>query len=156
MSLDVTLYLPHASESEPRDRIYIRRGGQTVEITRTEWDEMFPDREPVVLRMSDAESDLAGAPVFDGNITRNMGRMARECGQLYDALWRPDEHGWSHARDLITPLRNGLAILQTDHDRLQQFNPENGWGDYDGLLAFASGYLAACREWPDAEVSVWR
>ena len=154
MSLDV--YLAHR-EAEPRptgDRIFLRRDGQTVEVTREEWDELYPDREPVVLTVDpDYEWD---SYVYEANITHNLGRMAGECGQLYEALWRPDEQDWTHARDLIEPLRDGLAILQTDHDRLQEFNPSNGWGSYELLVRFTAGYLAACERWPDAEVRVWR
>lgn len=131
-------------------RIYVRRDGQTVEVTRAEWDEMYPGREPAVVVAAD------GGCVYDANITHNMGRMASECGPLYAALWRPDEQGWTHARDLIEPLRDGLAILQSDRDRLEAFNPENGWGNYDTLLRFTTGYLAACEQWPDAEVEVSR
>ena len=45
MSLDVYLYAP--GENPPvRERIYVRRGGQTAEVTRAEWDEMYPGRRP--------------------------------------------------------------------------------------------------------------
>lgn len=152
MSLDVYLRVP-GSQPTLGGRIYVRRDGQTVEVTRDEWNEMYPDREPVVVA---DDLDDGHCYVYDGNITHNLGRMARECGQLYEALWRPDEQGWTHARDLIEPLRDGLAILQSDYDRLQEFNPANGWGDYDGLLRFTAGYLAACERWPDAEVGVSR
>lgn len=156
VSLDVYLRVRTGSDTAPLgERIFVRRDGQTVEVTRAEWDEMYPDREPVVLAAVEDEDD-GYTTVFDANITHNMGRMARECGDLYAALWRPDEKGWTHARDLIGPLRDGLAILQTDFDRLQEFNPANGWGNYDGLVRFTAGYLAACERWPDAEVSVWR
>ena len=152
MSLDV--YLRSREAKRPGgDRIFIRRDGQTVEITRDEWNELYPDRAPAVLTIDpDDEWDY----IYSANITHNMGRMASECGQLYEAMWRPDEQGWTHASDLIEPLRDGLAILQTDHDRLQEFNPENGWGNYDGLVRFVVGYLTACERWPEAEVRVSR
>lgn len=153
MSLDV--YLRVAGERPTLgDRIYIRRVGQTAEVTRDEWDEMYPGRSPVAVVADYLDNGYSY--VYDANITHNMGRMADECGSLYKALWRPDEQGWTHARDLIEPLRDGLAILQTDHDRLQEFNPSNGWGNYDLLVRFTAGYLAACERWPDAEVVVSR
>lgn len=154
MSLDVYLSHPEAENRSTGERIFLRRDGQTVEITRGEWDELYPEREPYVMTV-DPDDDWPSY-VYEANITHNMGRMARECGQLYEALWRPDEQGWTHGRDLIDPLRDGLAILHSDHARLQEFNPENGWGDYDGLVRFTVGYLAACERWPDAEVRVSR
>ena len=49
--------------------------------------------------------------VFTQNITHNLGKMAREVSyglewkgegelSLYDVLWRPDEHGFTHAKDI--------------------------------------------------------
>lgn len=153
MSLDVYLRIPGAMPALG-ERIYVRRDGQTVEVTRDEWAEMYPDHEPVVV--VDDPMDDGYFYVYDANITHNLGRMAGECGRLYEALWRPDEQGWTHARDLIEPLRDGLAILQSDYDRLKELNPSNGWGSYDGLVRFTAGYLAACERWPDAEVEVSR
>ena len=154
MSLDVYLSHPEAEHRPAVPRIYIRRNGQTVEIARDEWDDLYPDREPVVLT-ADPDEDWPSY-VYEANITHNLGKMAGECGQLYEALWRPGEQGWTHARDLIEPLRDGLAILQTDHARLQEFNPANGWGNYDLLVRFTADYLVACERWPDAEVRVSR
>lgn len=152
MSLDVYLELdeplvPPAMEP----RIYVRRDGRTVEISREEWDELNPGREPVTL----APSYEISSTVYSANITHNMGRMARECG-LYEPLWRPEEIGITHARQLIEPLRSGLFVLANDREHYEQFNPENGWGSYDGLLEFTRDYLAACEQFPHAKVRVWR
>lgn len=149
MSLDVYLTMPQAGATET-ERIYVRREGRTEEITRDEWYEVYPDREPVAVVMPEG-----GGEVYWRNITHNLGLMASEAG-LYDVMWGAEEKGWNHARDLIEPLRDGLAELQSDPERFKAFNPENGWGDYDGLLDFAASYLAACLTWPDAEVRVSR
>jgi hypothetical protein len=122
--------------------------------------------------------------VFDANITHNLNKMAAEAG-IYEALWRPaeldperaariraaqdrkDYHGPEgayaieseatiHARDLIQPLRAGLALLKAEPDRFKAFNPENGWGSYDDFVPWVERYLTACEEYPDAEVSVSR
>jgi hypothetical protein len=150
LSLDVTLV--HAS-AEPRNGsgIYVRRDGQTVEVTRDEWDAMYPGREPVVAVVDDWNEGW----VYDANITHNLGKMAGEVG-LYEPLWRPEEIGASRAGELVAPLRDGLARLVDERDRLQEFNPSNGWGDYDGLVRFTADYLAACERWPEAEVRVSR
>jgi hypothetical protein len=151
MSLDVYLTMPAESgDGEAVERIYVRREGRTEEITRAEWDEQYPDRAPVAVVLPDEEGE-----VYWRNITHNLGKMASEAG-LYDAMWGAEDQGWTHAHDLIEPLRDGLATLQADPERFKQFNPANGWGDYEGLLDFAASYLAACMKWPDAEVRVSR
>jgi hypothetical protein len=150
MSLDVYLEVEQAEPVEQTSGIFIRRDGATVEITREEWDRLYPGRKPVVAVM-EQESNI----VYSSNITHNLGRMAGECG-LYKPLWRPDEMGIKKAKELIRPLQDGLAQLNSDRDRLQEFNPENGWGDYNGLLQFTAQYLAACMRWPEAKVSVSR
>ena len=154
MSLDVYL----KTDKEPTqyraivDRIFIREDGQNREITREEWDERFPGREPVVFSPIDGHLDDY---VFTSNITHNLGAMAREAG-LYEPLWRPEEIGITHASQLIDPLREGLTHLLAEPDRMQEFNPENGWGTYEGLIRFTAGYLAACEQWPDAVIEVSR
>lgn len=151
MSLDVYLTLPtEAATQAESGRIFVRRDGATVEITRGEWDELNPGREPVSVI-----AEMDSREVYWANITHNMGRMASECG-LYEPLWRPDEADITQAKQLVGPLRDGLAQLRSDRERLLPFNPENGWGDYDLLVSFTEGYLAACEQWPEAEVRVWR
>lgn len=93
--------------------------------------------------------------VFSSNITHNVNTMAQEAG-IYQHLWRPEEIGIKHAEELITPLEAGLNLLRSDPERFRKFNPENGWGSYEGLVGFVEDYLAACREHPDAEVDTWR
>lgn len=99
--------------------------------------------------------ELVGAAGYWRNITHNLGRMAAECG-LYKPMWRPDEHGYRHARDLIQPLYEGIGVLISDPARFKAFNPENGWGRYENLVEAACEYLAACVAEPDAEVRVSR
>jgi hypothetical protein len=81
--------------------------------------------------------------------------MAVQAG-LYDWLWRSDEKGIKTARELITPLKNGLAILRSDPKRFKEFNPDNGWGGYEVLVRFVENYLDACMKNPDAAVRVSR
>ena len=93
--------------------------------------------------------------VFDWNITHNLTKMASEAG-IYKALWRPEEIGITKAEQLVKPLTDGLALLRSDPERFEEFNPENGWGDYTGLVMFVDAYLAACIANPDADVSADR
>jgi len=50
----------------------------------------------------------------------------------------------------------GLHNLKIEPERYKKFNPENGWGSYDGLVKFVENYLNACYEYPDADVEVSR
>lgn len=149
MSLDVYLTTV-VGRSSDGSGIYVRENGSVREITRAEWDERFPGKEPVVVNDSDDEKTC-----YSGNITHNLARMADQAG-IYGVLWRPEENGVFAARFLIQPLRDGLKRLKDDPDHFRQFNPENGWGDYDGLVAFVEQYLRACEESPDATVNASR
>lgn len=100
--------------------------------------------------------------VFSGNITHNVGKMASEVKlsngmTLYDVLWRPDEQeGLKFARDISELLDEGWNILLAYPEEYKKFNPENGWGSYDGLCNFVYNYRNACWDNPDAELRVSR
>lgn len=100
-------------------------------------------------------SEVKKVNIYDANITHNLNEMAEEAG-IYKHLWRPDEIGITKASQLIEPLREGLGLLLADPDHFRQFNPENGWGDYHSLVDFVKSYLTACKENPNASVSVSR
>jgi len=93
--------------------------------------------------------------VFDLNITHNLSPMADAAG-IYKHLWRPEEVPATRAEQLIEPLTEGLRRLREDPDRFKEYNPSNGWGDYDGLCGVVERYLAACKKHPDAEVRASR
>lgn len=148
MSLDVYLTMPTAQLHEGTG-IYFRENGQNREITWAEWNERFPGKEPVVAQ------EYESGEVYSRNITHNLNKMADEAG-LYKPLWRPDEIEITKAHQLILPLQVGLTTLTRDPEHFKTFNPENGWGDYEGLVDFVKDYLQACEKYPDADVSVSR
>lgn len=92
--------------------------------------------------------------VYSGNITHNLGKMAAEAG-IYEAMWHPDRINAKVAADIVEILRSGVAALASQPARFQAFNPENGWGNYEGLLRVARAYLEACEKHPDAEITAW-
>jgi hypothetical protein len=150
MSLDVYLTEANRIPEEPEARIFIREAGMTKQITRAEWDQRYPNQEPVTFSGSSSVGN-----VYERNITHNLNQMAEAAG-IYNHLWRPDEIGITNAEQLIAPLRDGLEKLRSDPSRFSKFNPENGWGSYDGLIDFVADYLAACEAHPGAAVSVSR
>lgn len=100
-------------------------------------------------------TEMRETEVFTANITHNLGKMAEEAG-IYKHLWRPDEIGIEKAGELIEPLKAGLKKMRDDPEHFKKFNPENGWGSYDGFVPWIAEYIKACEENPDAKVSVWR
>lgn len=146
MSLDVSLYIDGASGSG--SGIFVREAGEVREISRAEWDEKFPGREPVVA-VKDPEE------VFSANITHNLGKMADEAG-LYNIVWRPEEWQIKKAKELIEPLRRGLKTLKEMPDYFRRFDASNGWGTYDQFVPWVERYLQACEEYPDARIEVSR
>lgn len=97
----------------------------------------------------------AGEELYSRNITHNLGQMACAAG-IYECLWRPDEHGITHARQIIEPLAAGVALLATQKALFEEFNALNGRGLWEHFLPFCADYLQACRENPDALVKVSR
>jgi hypothetical protein len=89
------------------------------------------------------------------NITHNLGKMAREAG-VYQALWRPDEHGYRRARDIVPILERGLADLVKRPAYFQKLNAPNGWGRYEDFVPFVREVLQACKKHPDALIEVSR
>ena len=148
MSLDISLKVV-----EPVKRrgtgIFIRESGKNIELTIDQVKERYPESDVVV------EEEFETLEVFDYNITHNLGEMAKAAG-IYMELWRPEEIGIIKARQLVEPLKEGLHRLKSNPNKYKEFNPENGWGDYDGLVEFISSYFDACYEYPDSDVEVWR
>lgn len=104
----------------------------------------------------DVELRNGDAVWFQANITHNLNKMADAVG-LYKPLWRPDELGYTKAKDLSNSLLEGLYELLKRRDEVMwQYAPKNGWGCYADLLEFTFDYLRACQTYPDAEVHVCR
>lgn len=167
MSLDVKLILKDPIK-EKGTGIFVRRGGANVELTVEEVKAAFPT---AVIEEQEYETNI----VYSANITHNLTTMADEAG-LYNALWRPhrlkeeynipegdysDEHEFEsncfvQAKEITPILEKGLKKLKASPQHYKQFNPGNGWGDYDGLVNFTEKYLMACIKYPKAQVKTDR
>jgi hypothetical protein len=151
MSLDVYL-IGDTPVPVTGSGIFIREAGTTIEITDEEWQRRFPGVTPVrVIKNPDATTTT----LYHGNITHNLNRMA-EAANIYAQLWRPDECGITLAQSLILPLAAGLNRLRNDPAMYRAYNPENGWGTYEHLVAFVAAYLKACIDHPTARIEVSR
>lgn len=98
---------------------------------------------------------IRSEPVYYANITHNLNNMADAVG-LYQYLWRPDEHNITTARQLINPLLAGITELKSYPEKYRLLEPANKWGTYDDFIPWLERYLRACREYPDAAISVSR
>ena len=96
-----------------------------------------------------------GEELYSRNITHNLTDMADEAG-IYQFLWRPEEIGITHARQILDVLSFGVALLATQKARFEKFNSPHGWGMWEHFLLFCADYLQACRDHPDALVKVSR
>ena len=166
MSLDV--YLTERTPIKKKGTgVFIRKNGQTVELTIEEVKEKFPDAEV-------EENEFETSEVFNYNITNNLTEMANACG-LYEPLWRPHllKSNWidtqdykkeyrfetdnpSEAWEIIPKLKEGIEELKSNPEKYKKYNPDNGWGNYEGLLKFAEEYLKACENYPNAIIGVSR
>lgn len=71
-------------------------------------------------------------------------RVLNGCGR---ATW------WEHLNGTSGPegarfLHLIVGGLERDPDRFRALNPENGWGDYDGLVVLLREMRASVPEWP--------
>lgn len=101
------------------------------------------------------EEDGNDINVYSSNITHNLGRMAEAAG-MYKALWRPEEEGWTKARDIAPVIEAGLQKMKEDPALYKRLDAANGWGTYDQFIPWIEQYLEACKKYPSANVSVWR
>ena len=147
MSLDVSL-LSDTPIEKIGTGVFVRKDGANVELTLDEVREKWPEADVSQDRYESNE-------IYSANITHNLNTMAAAAG-LYEALWRPDENDWKKAGDLIEVLEAGLEKLKADPEKFTKYEPDNGWGTYDGLVEFTTKYLAACKANPEARVEVSR
>lgn len=103
----------------------------------------------------DNSKDEYSRYLYSRNITHNLNTMADAAG-IYEYLWHPDEIKIKKASELVEPLTDGLYRLRKLADHFRKYNPKNGWGSYEGLVAFVEEYLQACKDNPEANVEVSR
>ena len=164
MSLDITL----TSETKVARKfsgIYIRRNGQTEEISYSEFKDLYPDKEPVRVVI---EEEILTNQVYECNITHNLSVMAKK-SDLYFALWKPytlhkDYNPDDYVEDklkvraerLIPHIVIGLRNLKEKPELYKPYSAVNGWGTYEQFVLFVGKYLEACKKYPNAIVNVSR
>lgn len=102
-----------------------------------------------------------------GNMTSNVGGMyARALPGLYEGGGRYGGFGESNpraglpglsglrCRDAAPILRAGIEAMHAEGDAMRAMEPSNGWGSYEGALAYLCRVAAACAEHPDGVLAV--
>ena len=145
MSLDLHIISPEPVIKHGTG-VYIRENGQTLELkTMEEVQAHFPDKDLSQI----CEFDYEDEDFWHGNITHNMGKMAREVPvegtnlSLYDLLWHPEDQGFNSAGapGYRVYVLKGYIYLRAHREELLPLNPDNGWGNYDLLLSFTEDFL---------------
>lgn len=144
MSLDVYLLSP-VPIVKSGTGVFVRLDGKTTELSPEEVLKRFGRH----VKMYKRETNK----LFHANITHNLGEMAEAAG-IYRHLWRPEKLGIDLAMLLIPPLSEGYRKLLSEPEKFKEFNPPNGWGDYEDLVDFVSRYLLACIAYPEAKIEI--
>ncbi len=98
---------------------------------------------------------------WSANITHNLGIMARQIPvgstSLYMAVWRPEEiFRYPTTNVMLTFLVKGINYMVCHRKELLPYEPDNGWGTYDGFMKFLLDYKQACEDNPDCLIEVYR
>lgn len=81
------------------------------------------------------------------NVTYNLGKMLRAAGF---PEWRALAD--TPAVEAGGMLRKVADTLKADPDRFREFNPPNGWGDFEGAVEFLESFATGCAEHPEATI----
>lgn len=93
------------------------------------------------IRLTNGDDDYCY--LFDG-ITYNLSPMFREASGHRFA----DLEGMSGAR-VGSILRTALHRLVSDPPKYEALNPENGWGDYEGLVKVVTQAAVLAARYPN-------
>ena len=69
---------------------------------------------------------------------------------LYDVLWRGDEHNLDTPSDMKEYLLEGLNYLEKNYNSLSKYNPDNGWGHIDRVIKVVEALIKDASIYPGA------
>lgn len=130
MSIDIHLDVKRAEPTE---------ADKAIELLRAHGFDQFAAE-------IEARHEYGDVRVFDENVGGSIVDLAKRIG-LPECIWRPGEHDIDKAAQLIEPLAAALATLQAPKAFDQKRHE---------LACVVSRYLTACREHPNATVTVSR
>jgi len=71
---------------------------------------------------------------------------------LYEIMWRPEEVGIYDGGTLLPHLQRALDYMLPREGELKEYNPDNGWGTYEGLLKAVRDMGQHCAMFPHASL----
>ena len=100
------------------------------------------------------QADLGGEYLvdlpYDASYTYNVSKMYYDAFDLKDGI--RGLHGKSGV-ECKPLLENAIKKFIDNRELYKSWNPENGWGDYDGALNLLHTLLRWCDESPNALMS---
>lgn len=84
--------------------------------------------------------------IYETNITYNLSKMYYKAVDEEKGLRKFDG---MKCIDAIPVLEKAIADMIKNKSEYEKYNPENGWGSYDGLLSRFEEMLKICKENPD-------
>lgn len=118
---------------------------------RKDIDDLNDKKRTIEKELERLEDEYDEAKLASHNVTHNLTKMAEAIG-LYTVLWYPEEMGITSASQMIAPLEKGIKELEANPEKYKEFNPSNGWGDYDVFVKFCKSVLDTCIKNPDAVI----
>lgn len=141
--MSITIHL-----TKPRDPK--SRAEQAIDLLRANGFDEFADE--LYARHSD---DCGSIPLESISIGGGLWRMAEQ-GGFYGYVWRPEEMGVTKASQMAVHLRRAIAWMESHRGDAPMFSGMGGPGSHAELLQSLREYLAACEEFPDADIEVSR
>ena len=109
--------------------------------------------------------------IWWGNVTHNMNMMADHVpikysdeegmvsfmGSLYDVVWNLKEIGDGYFVDTTNmgkALSLGICYMIEHRLELLQYNPRNGFGDFNAFLIFLIDYKNNCEDNPGCRIEI--
>lgn len=166
MSLDIYIISPEP-EIKKSTGIYGRINGQTKELTPEECVQHFSD---IYKSVEDVPVQIYENDEFwHGNITHNLKEMAEKCDisedpsdpiDLFDLLWGnkqlAEDTDMEKVAEYTARLTKCLFKLKVNPEYFKEFNPSNGWGDYELLVSFVTDFIEALLSMPvKSKVDYW-
>ena len=87
---------------------------------------------------------------YDANLTYNVGTMLRRAGI------HPEVMNGLTAKVARSVVGNGMATMSACPVYFKSFEPDNGWGSYDGTMEWLDRLQSYLNRCPDDYVVEWR
>jgi hypothetical protein len=107
------------------------------------------------VELPDRVKAVVGDERIGTNYTSNVWRMWDEAlGTANDSMSALYHLSGEVCGDIVEQLERAVDDMIARPDFYRQWNPANGWGDYEGALRYLAGIEAYCRAYPKARLRI--